>query len=87
MLDRLLLLIKLASFRKIFKPTVANTGKCLPMLHLCSEGRSLAYKNKQENLGNNLFLKRDRPDSQHLQFLEPGIVISVDSQSLNVFVP
>lgn len=68
LLDWLLLFIKLASFRKIFKPTVVNTGKCLLMLHLCSEGRSLAYKNKQENLGNNTFIKRDRPDSQHWKF-------------------
>lgn len=68
LLDCLLLFIKLASFTKIFKPTVAKAGKCLPMLHLCSEGRSLAYKNKQANLWNNPFLKRDRPDSQHWKF-------------------
>lgn len=67
-MDCLLLFIKLASFRKIFKPTVAKAGKCLPMLHLCSEGRSPAYKNKHGKLGNNPFLKRDRPDSQHLKF-------------------
>lgn len=60
--------IKFASFRKIFKPTVAEAGKCLPMLHLCSESSSLAYKNKQANLGNNPFLKTDRPGSQHLKF-------------------
>lgn len=48
----MLLFIKLAPFRKICKPTVAKAGKCLPVLHLCSEGRGLAYENKQANLGN-----------------------------------